>query len=427
MDVISLTEHRLRAALRQLPPALDAVINRAKAETTTDEAEKAWPTGGGGPSGDGSEVTAAVSVAFAPAAAAAAAASRRQKATVVGNERSIPFSASTALYHGGRHPYRPYPHDVDQTGLRLLMGAEKRTQALNTQLRDARYAKYDADVLAFEKVEEACDEALERQPDGARLRLGRVDAIFARGLDSCPNGVLHRRNQMATWKWSAGFYVLCDGVLYEFEGSSLAAPTVNAWPVLGATCRPGSASSQQFPHVLELRVHRHFLEEGAEVLGRVELAAPTREQRAVWMSALERASLRVSSLFRKTNGKHGGGAGGKPVVHDVYQPEKPAPPTPRTPRSARRGRATSPRSLWSGLGSARRGKANAKGRKGRSPRRGRSPRSPRSSRSPRRRGATKAKASAAEVAAAEAAAAAARKARETSFEVRAGRKITQYV
>ena len=36
-------------------------------------------------------------------------------------------------------------------------------------------------------------------------------------------GELRRRHELAPWRWTAGYYVLCDGLLYEFSGSSLAA------------------------------------------------------------------------------------------------------------------------------------------------------------------------------------------------------------
>ena len=107
--------------------------------------------------------------------------------------------------------------------------------------------------------------------------------------------------------------MLCDGLLYEFSGSSLAAPIVRAWPILGATCRRGTASTQSHPHVLELRVNRYFVEAGTEVLAKVELAAPTREQRDRWVAAVERASLRVGAPFRRN-----AGGGGRSV--DIYEP-----------------------------------------------------------------------------------------------------------
>ena len=329
MDVHSLQESRFRAAVRRLPPALDAVIARAKAAEADEDADADAPgdlvqaTGSSGRPADwllgggGQQQGARERAGLKPI---------EEKAQIVGDDRSISFGASKALFHGGRQ-YRSYPHDDDPNRLRVLMGAEHRAAALNRELRSAREAKYDADVHAMMRLEEVCETALERQADGARLRLGRIATPDQWSF----SGELRRRNHMGTTQWTAGFYVLCDGVLHEFAGRALAAPIVNAWPVLGGTCRRGVASSQTYPYVLELHVHRTYVDAGTEVLARVELAAPSREQRTEWVDAVERASLHVSRAFRNpANG------GRREIDDDLYETGRVA--TPGEPRHSSRRR-----------------------------------------------------------------------------------------
>ena len=328
MDVHSIREARLRERLRSLPPRLDAVIDRAKAQQAADERfeqeERAAARRKSKLRGAG--LGAKVVAAFAGADSAAAVptggggggysdggggrghAKRRdgvrggrgdrEKAQVVGNTRTISFHASTALFKGGRAAYsgsvHNYPHAADPNHLNLMMGAELRSASLNAELRAAREAKHDDDLRAMARAEAECEASLELQQDGQKLRLGRIATPDQWSI----SGELRRRGQVATWKWTPGFYVLCDGMLMEFAGSALSSPIVNAWPVLGAIPRKGSASSQSYPHVLELKLSAHHVPPGAEVLAKVEFATVSKEERHRWMAALERASLQVSKDFR---------------------------------------------------------------------------------------------------------------------------------
>ena len=238
MDVRSITEYRVQEYLRKLPSQLDKVIDLGKeieaADAEEEEAEQATCR-----RGDSSSVSIMVSTSIVQGEAepGTAVLSRdrsareralgqkfgmtdrvrmKEKATVVrdhfdGSERSTTFGASTAMFKGGRI-YRKYPHSDDQNWLHVRMGASKCMQNINRQLQRARGEKYDADVAAIAHLEVACEEAVEKQADGQRLRIGRIGTqdqwVYS--------GELRRRNQLANWKWDAGFYVLCDGMLYEF-------------------------------------------------------------------------------------------------------------------------------------------------------------------------------------------------------------------
>ena len=73
------------------------------------------------------------------------------------------------------------------------------------------------------------------------------------------------------------------------------------------------------------------------MLAKVELAAPTREQRDRWVAAVERASLRVGAPFRRN-----AGGGGRSV--DIYEPTGGAGAGGSSSRRRGRGSARSPRS-----------------------------------------------------------------------------------
>ena len=75
---------------------------------------------------------------------------------------------------------------------------------------------------------------------------------------------------------------------------------MSVWPILGATFSRVQASAQQHPWVLEVRINRYYQEAGTEIIGRVELAAPTREERNEWLHALDRVSRWVGKRFRNT-------------------------------------------------------------------------------------------------------------------------------
>ena len=137
---------------------------------------------------------------------------------------------------------------------------------------------------------------MEKQADGSKFRLGRLPAKEYWDF----SGTLLRRNHMATWKWTSNFFVLDNGLLYEFEDNMLTSKIVSVWPILGATFSRVQASAQQHPWVLEVRINRYYQEAGTEIIGRVELAAPTREERNEWLHALDRVSRWVGKRFRNT-------------------------------------------------------------------------------------------------------------------------------
>jgi len=335
MDVYTQQETRILALIRKLPPALDAVIDQAKREAEMDSAQEARDNaarnnrrrmrragqaaamiaetrGGTAPTGAASpkarspgakgpkrrkyrtgEVRRAV-----PASAGGALTSSAVKppAQLIQGERSETFGSAVDLFNGRS---RRFPHEADQSKLRSDLGASIRHAALNDQLREARAKKYDADIAAMAALDKLSVETMKRQADGALLRYGRLDAAWDGRLQF--NGHAHKRGQILTWKWTAGFYVLCEGLLHEFPDTSLTSPLVASWPVLGATLSKVMPSSQQFPYVIQLHVNSYFIEES--VLATVEFAVETPQERARWIEALSRAALGVSALFRDTTDK----------------------------------------------------------------------------------------------------------------------------
>jgi hypothetical protein len=379
MDVYTQAESRVRAAFRGLRP-LDGVIDRAKKEAAEEEererlasrmrnAEKMAalagrgtamdePTGGGGePSDWAQKPRRSQPVAWGPGGP-------RPRETVSHGERTIKFESSIHLFKGGRPFGRRYPHEVDQNRLRVQMGAGERRANIKRELREARDTKNADDTNAIADLEDACDDANDPNAGERKLRLGRI----AREDQWAAKGELCRRGQVATWRWTPGYYVLCDGMLHEFAGDSLSSPIVNAWPVLGATCVRSAPSSQAHPHVLELRINRFYVDAGTEILARLQLSAPSLEERNTWIRALERDSLKVSKAF-KYAGAH--------AVEEIDD----APRSRRGASSARKSpRPTSARRGLLGLGRrpakspGRGGKGKKAGRSpGRSPRRGQSP------------------------------------------------------
>ena len=144
-----------------------------------------------------------------------------------------------------------------------------------------------------------CAERLHRttlltQADGEKLRYGRLDAAWDGRLQL--SGALHKRGQVATWSWRPGFFVLCEGLLHEFGDASLTSPLVGAWPVLGALVGRAAVSHRQHAHALQITVHPYYI--GDSLLASTELAAPSEEAAAMWVAALERASLGVSKHFK---------------------------------------------------------------------------------------------------------------------------------
>ena len=230
MDVYSTTELRMREILRKLPPPLDKVIQQANAEAEAEAevasrfaasrqtmrpfkgaASRAAVIGAMGASrpSSGSESnhgTGAPVPNVAPEAASPAPRRRtydveerkrrtpgssrkergktdgrkpiKEKAQVIGNERTMTFASSTALFKGRVGSHRPYPHGMDGAELRKALGKGLRTAHLNAQLREARARKYEVDVKAMADAEKLMTETLAIQPDGATLRLGRLDAAW---------------------------------------------------------------------------------------------------------------------------------------------------------------------------------------------------------------------------------------------------------
>jgi hypothetical protein len=337
MDVRSVTEERVRNVLRKLPSPLDAVIDRTKAELERDEAiqlqkeaskrsRMKMRRGGNAAALVGSKHVEirehANDDATEPKNRLPPATDNhlqrrynaddrkrvisrreldqrgrgtaRRQAQIVGNTRTITFDTSKANFKGRATEIRAYPHQQNQSQLLLSLGAGLRTQKLNEELRALRSEKYESDLRALATLENLHTTTLQLQADGAHLRLGRLDAAWDARLQFL--GPLAKRGQVVTWRWTKGFYVLCEGLLHEFRDQSLTSPLVAAWPVLGAKCCKAESTSPAHPYVLALTVSSYYV--GESLLATVELAAETAVARAEWIDALERASLKVSRLFR---------------------------------------------------------------------------------------------------------------------------------
>ena len=161
-------------------------------------------------------------------------------------KNEVPHFGMCSHRTGGRDAFRKYPHETekhDPNRMRYMMGQEFRTRALNTSLRNAREDKYQADVNQMKQLERMCILAMEKQADGSKFRLGRLPAKEYWDF----SGTLLRRNHMATWKWTSNFFVLDNGLLYEFEDNMLTSKIVSVWPILGATffrSRQGSSCAE---------------------------------------------------------------------------------------------------------------------------------------------------------------------------------------
>ena len=223
----------------------------------------------------------------------------KEKATVVLGERSMTLEASVRNWKNNRRgadgvgqKWRNFPYGMTPTTMRNRITEPRRNVVLNRQLRDARALKLSEDDEAMAQLEEACEVAMERQVDGEKLRLGRIATPEQRDY----SGELRRRGNVATWQWTAGFYVVADGILYEFAGDTLASTIVGVWPILASTVRRGKASSQLYQHVFELHLNPRFVDD--PILSTVEFATPTKESRQLWIDALDKASLKVSKSLR---------------------------------------------------------------------------------------------------------------------------------
>ena len=70
------------------------------------------------------------------------------------------------------------------------------------------------------------------------------------------SGFLSVRGTLATWQWTRGYWVLLDGVLYNFSDNSLAAKATAYLPALGARVAKAPPTSTSHPHVLSITLHR---------------------------------------------------------------------------------------------------------------------------------------------------------------------------
>lgn len=221
---------------------------------------------------------------------------RKQADVVAGGVRTTSFKAVTQQFHGRNEARRPFPHELDPTRLRVMMGAEKRAEHVHAQLDAARTRKHDDDVRMLHELEEACEGAKARQQDGGKLKLGRIEQSHEWQW----SGELHRRGQVASWNWAKSFHVLCNGILYAFTDSRLSATLIDAWPVLAGSFRRVETTAKAHPFAFSLTLGGFFAGDERSVLDTVELSAPTLEARAGWLRALETASLAVSKDFKDT-------------------------------------------------------------------------------------------------------------------------------
>jgi len=363
MDVPSITEARVRAIVRQLPPPLDAIVEKAKAEQAIEEeaaraareaavrqqnfkkmGRVASIVSGTGLQDDNRSGEPSATAAYASDDDSAPSRQQRKynvdghqrkartptvvkrpQAQVVSGTRSMTFSSSAALFHGRKGKHRRYPHDVNQHEVEMRLGSKPRHERVNVELREARLRKYDDDVEKMATLEKLQRTTMLTQADGEKLRFGRLDAAWDGRLEySAP---MHKRGQIATWSWRKGFFVLCEGLLHEFGDSSLTSSLVAVWPIYGASFRKVLASHTQYPHAFELTVNSYFVSDS--LLASTEFACDTTESRAKWMTALERESLKVSKLFK---GSHDVGIHmaqvdkvlDKALLRSIQSPKQPA-------------------------------------------------------------------------------------------------------
>ncbi len=216
----------------------------------------------------------------------------RKQAQLFGDTRSTSFTASQQQFMGRGSGGRRFPHALDPTALRQAMGRDKRIALLNAEVRDARQQKYNDDLRRMADCEAAIEEAMAKQPDGGRLRLGRI----GQPSEWEYSGELFKRGQLATWNWRRGFFVIYQGLMYEFTDSSLQATIMDVWPIYASVASRMQTSTVKKPFVFTLRISPYYQEEGMLALS--EFAAPNLDERAAWVQALTSASLSVSRLFR---------------------------------------------------------------------------------------------------------------------------------
>lgn len=208
------------------------------------------------------------------------------------------FLSAVRGFQGRQVDGRSFPHGVDQTWLRREEGAPTRTRALNQVLRAGREARYNQDLGLLRDCELGWMAARGRQPDGTKMRLGRVGDGPA-SWKCCGN--MTQRGRILTFLWQKHYWVLHDGLLFGFSGSSLSAPLRTVLPVRGAKMAKTPPSHRKHPFSFEVRINPFFMED--ELLATTELAAPTYAEREQWMQAINEAACEVSTLFRRTQDK----------------------------------------------------------------------------------------------------------------------------
>jgi hypothetical protein len=216
------------------------------------------------------------------------------------------------------------------------LGERVAKTTIHHALRDARQRRFDDDVERMEHCEKTLKHTLLTQADGGKLKFGRLDAAWDYRLQYAAK--MYKRGQIATWNWRKGHYVLCEGILHEFTSSSLVAPLLGAWPVLGATLSQSvlsqtifdrGAEAELFSHCFELTVHEFFVSDS--ILATIEFACDSAEELSRWMMAIESASLAVSKDFKQTHDREaqtGSHTWQESRAHEQHSPNK-------TPRSGR--------------------------------------------------------------------------------------------
>jgi hypothetical protein len=351
MQVVSYTEARVRELLRQCAPPLDAVIEQAKQDLAQEEASEAraklallkrrklkglgavvmvlnrtGPLGGDG--GRAAESGSSESDSQGNV---------RERKTSTEGKADGTFAFAVKTFMGGRADgSRAFPHKHGDNNILRALGERVTKKNIHHLLRDAQLRKFDDDVERMENCEKTLNNTLLTQADGEKLKFGRLDPAWDHRLQYAAK--MYKRGQIATWNWRTGHYVLCEGILHGFTDSSLIAPLLGAWPVLGATLRQSVVSKtifdrgmedKPFKYCFELTVHEFFVSDS--ILATIEFACDSAEELSRWMMAIESASLAVSKDFKQTHDREaqtGSHTWQESRAHEQHSPNK-------TPRSGR--------------------------------------------------------------------------------------------
>ena len=352
MQVVSYTEARVRGLLRHCAPPLDALIEQAQQDLLQEAASearakqallrrrklksvgavvkvlnRAGPLGGDSgrvaesDKGGSSESDSQGNV--------------RERKTSREGKVDDAFAFAVKTFMGGRPDgSRTFPHKHDDNDILRALGERVTKKNIHHLLRDAQLRKFDDDVERMENCEKILNCTLLTQADGEKLKFGRLDAAWDQRLQYAAK--MYKRGQIATWNWRKGHYVLCEGILHEFTDSSLVAPLLGAWPVLGATLYQSvvsktifdrGAEDKPFKYCFELTVHEFFVSDS--ILATIEFACDSDEELSRWMMAIESASLAVSKNFKQTRDREAH-TGQESRAHEQYSSNK-------TPRSGRGG------------------------------------------------------------------------------------------